>query len=163
MNLPLILTVGVNFFLSGNHHQFSGTVCWGPAASFCRVGTSCYNYLKRSHFMCHDARSLPVCARLSECERVVVCLRWSYILSKNHDSYFRFIPGDENITCQTGWVTCTISTRPAVLILKLVSGRALKEITLYLLLDLADILWGGLRDDPKKGLCLRLQVFLWVQ
>ena len=41
--------------------------------------------------MCHDARSLPVCARLSEFERVVVCLRLNYILSKNHDSYFRFI------------------------------------------------------------------------
>ena len=65
--------------------------------------------------------------------------------------------------CQTRRVTCTISTRPAVLTLKLVSRHALNETTLYLLLDLADILWGGLRDDPKEGLCLRLQVFLRVQ
>ena len=76
---------------------------------------------------------------------------------------FHLFPGDENTTCQTGRVTCTICTRPAVLTLKLVSGHALKEITLYLLLDLADIRWGGLRDDPKEGLPLRLQVFLSVQ
>ena len=38
----------------------------------------------------------------------------------------------------------------------MVSAWALKEITLFLLLDLADILWGGLRDDPKEGLRLRL-------
>ena len=65
---------------------------------------------------------------------------------------FGLFPGDENTTCQTWQVTCTISTHPAVLTLKLVSGSALKEITLYLLLDLADIRWGGLRDDPKEGL-----------
>lgn len=76
---------------------------------------------------------------------------------------FGLFPGDENTTCQTWQVNCTISTHPAVLTLKLVSGRALKEITLYLLLDLADIRWGGLRDDPKEGLRLRLQVFLRVQ
>lgn len=76
---------------------------------------------------------------------------------------FGLFPGDENTTCQTGQVTCSISTRPAVLTLKLVSGRALKEITLYLLLDLADILGRGLRDDPKEGLRLRLQMFLRVQ
>lgn len=45
----------------------------------------------------------------------------------------------------------------------MVSAWALKEITLFLLLDLADILWGGLRDDPKEGLRLRLQVFLRIQ
>ena len=45
-----ILTLGVNFFLSGNHHQFSGAVCWGPTASLHRVGTSCNRYLTRSHF-----------------------------------------------------------------------------------------------------------------
>ena len=89
-HLPLILTVGVNL-LSGNHHQFSGAVCWGPAASLRRVGTSCNHYLKRSHFICHDARNLPVCGRLLECETVVVCLRLNYFLSKNHDSYFWFI------------------------------------------------------------------------
>lgn len=103
---------------------------------------------------------MPVCARLSECE-TVVCLRLNYILSKNHDSYLYFL--EMKIPRQTRRVTCTISTRPAVLTLKLVSRHALNETTLYLLLDLADILWGGLRDDPKEGLCLRLQVFLRVQ
>ena len=76
---------------------------------------------------------------------------------------FGLFPGDENTTHQTGRVTCSIFTRPAVLTLKLVSGRALKKITLYLPLDLADILCGGLHDDPKEGLRLRLQVFLRVQ
>ena len=78
-------------FSFGNHHQLSGAACWGPAASLRRVGTSWNHHLQRSHFICHDTRNVPVCARLSECKRVVVCLRLSYILSKNHDSYFRFI------------------------------------------------------------------------
>lgn len=141
--------MGVNFFFTGNHHQFSGAVCWGPAASLCRVGTLCNHYLKRNHFICHDVRNLPVCARLSECE-TVVCLRLNYILSKNHDSYFRFISWRWKYHCQTRRVTCTISTRPAVLTLKLVSEHALKEITLYLLLNLADILWGRIAWWSKR-------------
>ena len=81
--------------------------------------------------LCHDARNLPVCVRLSECEIVVVCLRLNYICQEILTVIFGLFPGDENSTCQPERVTCKISTRPAVLTLKLTSGHALKEITLF--------------------------------
>ena len=51
-------------------------------------------------------RKICVCVRPSECERVVVCLK--YILSKEsiYDSLmFGLFPEDENSTRQTGRVT----------------------------------------------------------